>query len=354
MKLVTTGGKEFVLKMGKTRVGRGSANDLVINDSQLSRHHAEIHWDGQRCMVVDLGSTNGTFVNRHRIAPREPMVLKAGTELMFGSHVACRVQASEQRPGAPTVFQPEVQREMMGAAAQQARQYAQQATQLAQGMWQQAEIPQLTKGGFSEMLAAWGRIIVKPSPQLFAAEAQRADIGQALLGMIIAGAVGGLLGNLTQLIFASVLAPYGLDELVSLSLVNVIVSIILGAIGLPLGFLITSALHYVAARMLGGTGDYVSHAYCLALFQAPLYLLSIAIGLIPILGWGVAILLTVYGVVLSVQVFQVVHQLDTARAFIVWTAPIILMTLLCGCIALFGGAIMGASLMDLFSEIGYY
>ncbi len=50
------------------RVGRDEASDLVINDFDVSRFHAEITTkDGQNHEIVDLGSANGTFINGSRI-----------------------------------------------------------------------------------------------------------------------------------------------------------------------------------------------------------------------------------------------------------------------------------------------
>jgi hypothetical protein len=50
-----------------TTVGRVSGNALVIDDSFTSSNHAEIVREGDRWLVRDLGSTNGTFVNGRRV-----------------------------------------------------------------------------------------------------------------------------------------------------------------------------------------------------------------------------------------------------------------------------------------------
>ena len=50
------------------RVGRDEANDLVLDDFEVSRFHSEVNTkDGQNHEIVDLGSANGTFVNGSRI-----------------------------------------------------------------------------------------------------------------------------------------------------------------------------------------------------------------------------------------------------------------------------------------------
>ena len=66
------------------RVGRDPQCELAVTSSDLSRNHARIEADGGGGLrVVDLGSTNGTFVNRQRI--QEAMAIKEGDILHFGT-----------------------------------------------------------------------------------------------------------------------------------------------------------------------------------------------------------------------------------------------------------------------------
>lgn len=44
------------------RIGRALNNDVVIPDATVSQHHAEVHWIDGEAELVDLGSTNGTFL----------------------------------------------------------------------------------------------------------------------------------------------------------------------------------------------------------------------------------------------------------------------------------------------------
>jgi hypothetical protein len=63
-----------------TVLGRGTEADVIVDDAGVSRRHAEIHTDGRRVRVIDLGSTNGTFVDGERVGER-------GGELSDGSRI---------------------------------------------------------------------------------------------------------------------------------------------------------------------------------------------------------------------------------------------------------------------------
>nr|WP_120492581.1 DUF3662 and FHA domain-containing protein [Corynebacterium lactis] len=57
----------FEVREGSNIIGRGTASDFRLPDTGVSRQHAEITWDGQDAVLVDLHSTNGTIVNGEQI-----------------------------------------------------------------------------------------------------------------------------------------------------------------------------------------------------------------------------------------------------------------------------------------------
>lgn len=64
---------------------RPSARNGLFNSRFLSRHHAVIKWEGERVVVEDLGSCNGTFVNGVAVKSGENWPLAEGDILQFGS-----------------------------------------------------------------------------------------------------------------------------------------------------------------------------------------------------------------------------------------------------------------------------
>jgi pSer/pThr/pTyr-binding forkhead associated (FHA) protein len=66
-------------------IGRAPENTLVVTDDYASSHHARISQSDGRWIVEDIGSTNGTWVNRNRIVG--PTVLEPGSTLRIGRTV---------------------------------------------------------------------------------------------------------------------------------------------------------------------------------------------------------------------------------------------------------------------------
>ena len=73
-----------VLGSTELKIGRAPDNQLVISDTKASGHHAEIRPDGDSYSIVDVGSTNGTFVNEQQLARDVPRRLNAGDVIRIG------------------------------------------------------------------------------------------------------------------------------------------------------------------------------------------------------------------------------------------------------------------------------
>ena len=74
-------GTKFILDKGLVAVGRHPQSDIFLNDITVSRRHAEVRLEDDAYVVTDLGSLNGTYVNRERVDRSE---LASGDELQIG------------------------------------------------------------------------------------------------------------------------------------------------------------------------------------------------------------------------------------------------------------------------------
>ena len=72
------------LERGLLTIGRGQDCDLVLQDTQVSRRHAELRRHGDQWFLVDLGSTNGTFVGGALLRPNEACLLLPGIPVQIG------------------------------------------------------------------------------------------------------------------------------------------------------------------------------------------------------------------------------------------------------------------------------
>jgi pSer/pThr/pTyr-binding forkhead associated (FHA) protein len=73
--------QEFTLSKASVSLGRGSTNDIVVADTAASRNHALLECGPEGCVLVDLGSANGTRVNGNRV---ERVTLSPGDVITAG------------------------------------------------------------------------------------------------------------------------------------------------------------------------------------------------------------------------------------------------------------------------------
>ena len=76
-------GSRFLLDADTTTAGRHPESDIFLDDVTVSRRHAEFVREGGGFLVRDVGSLNGTYLNRERI---EAAGLSAGDEVQIGKY----------------------------------------------------------------------------------------------------------------------------------------------------------------------------------------------------------------------------------------------------------------------------
>jgi hypothetical protein len=83
--LLLMGGKRLVVGPAGTTLGRSRQCDVTVDDPNVSRTHAEVRPRGGSWVLSDLGSTNGSRLNGHRVEGSE--VLKPGDEIELGTTI---------------------------------------------------------------------------------------------------------------------------------------------------------------------------------------------------------------------------------------------------------------------------
>ncbi len=87
------GTKEVTFDQDEVTLGRLDENDIVLNKGNVSKYHSKFVFKGGKYIVVDLKSTNGTFINGKKIAA--PQVVKPSDKVYIGDYVLNLLDASE-------------------------------------------------------------------------------------------------------------------------------------------------------------------------------------------------------------------------------------------------------------------
>jgi sigma-B regulation protein RsbU (phosphoserine phosphatase) len=106
------GRRVYSLEKDRVTIGRARENDLFLPDRWLSRHHAEIRNGGDGYYVWDLGSKNGTLVNRLNVHGSQ--LLQPGDVITLGEHTVTFADRQQAPP-------PESDTEPMGTQIFSAR-----------------------------------------------------------------------------------------------------------------------------------------------------------------------------------------------------------------------------------------
>ena len=112
----------------------------------------------------------------------------------------------------------------------------------------------------------------------------------------------------------------------------------------PLGFLIGAGIFHLIATLLGGRGNYGNYTYLLASFEAPIAVINAVISFIPVAGGCLAVILSIYSIVLTYFATKVEYNLTSGKAIAVVLIPVFVVLLLVAC------AVFGADRLDYVHE----
>lgn len=202
---------------------------------------------------------------------------------------------------------------------------------------------------FAAIIDTWRRVLTQPGEPVFLEEknSPNATLQTALIWMLIAGVVAAIFGLLASAVGASsmnaMMSQAGLPPEMEEQMGPMFAAMTGGAglaaiITVPLFFLIGSFIYHLLAKVLGGVGEYSTFAYLMATYQAPLTIASSVLAIIPFLGSCVALLLAIYGYVLSYFAVKANYGLSSGKAIAVVVIPLAVLLLLMACIfiAIFG------------------
>ena len=184
---------EIQLKPGVNFIGRGFANDVKIPDGSVSGSHCQITVGDGGTIIKDLGSTNGTFVNRApvREAPLATgqSVRLGGVEMMFYSDAPAPQTASA--PAAMVSAPPAIALAAPAAPISEATIIPPEATTVV--MAAPPPVPPVAPAAprIARPAAAPGRIQAQPAA-VSAAPSKKPSFGLGLLG----GLTGALVGSI--------------------------------------------------------------------------------------------------------------------------------------------------------------
>jgi phage tail-like protein len=89
-KLLITGpggsSTEYEIPIGITTIGREPDNLLQLDDRTVSRYHARLECVSGECSITDLGSSNGTFINKVKVSINTPIPLRNLDQVGLGPY----------------------------------------------------------------------------------------------------------------------------------------------------------------------------------------------------------------------------------------------------------------------------
>jgi hypothetical protein len=180
---------------------------------------------------------------------------------------------------------------------------------------------------FNQMLTGSQAVLTRPAVATFE-EYERNDLQGATTYVAIAAIIAGIFGAIGAAIRG---APGGLIG----TLIGTLFAVLLG-------FFIWLGLVYLLGRAFGGTGNFGELAFDVSLFYAPLLVLSSLLGIIPILGALVSLVVFIYQLYLTYLGIQSGMNLPKDKALYVILILFAIGLVIVACIALVFGAVLAA------------
>ena len=220
---------------------------------------------------------------------------------------------------------------------------------------------------FATTFQVWLGAITQPGEAFFQEQKGKSNLNTAMIWLAITTVIVAFFNTISSIIThfiggsmmptiiqsldlppqtkADLMAQYGASGLVS----SVIGSFCGALFFIPIGFFIGMAILFVLAKLFGGEGNFETHTYLLATIFMPLSIITSAIGIVPVLGGCLALVISIYQLVLNYFAIKVAHNLSSGSAIAVVLIPIVVIL---GCIICFGFAFAGIIIAALAGSSG--
>lgn len=88
-------GHRFFLTQPSMTIGRDPEADISVADQSISRKHAKVSKEGEQVRLIDLGSSNGTYINDKKLKPSDSVILAKEDMVKLGNTILKYLPAGE-------------------------------------------------------------------------------------------------------------------------------------------------------------------------------------------------------------------------------------------------------------------
>lgn len=194
----------------------------------------------------------------------------------------------------------------------------------------------------------WINALTKPV-DTFAKEKGKADWTEAVKHLAVAGVISGIIAGLAA--WAGLTAVgllggklFGAAAGATIGAMAFVAAIIMTPITMIIGWIISSGILYIFALLFGAKGNFKTQSYLIALYLAPVMLITTVIGLVPIIGGIVNLLIALWSLYLLTMALKTAHGYSAGRAVATWLLPVIVVVII---FALLAATLLGALLGSL-------
>lgn len=229
-------------------------------------------------------------------------------------------------------------------------------------------------GGKTPALAIWKDVLFSPSVDTFSRYLPEADLGRAVVWLLLSGLITVILGLISiPLSQAQLLTQYPevaemLEELpIRTPVAAFLCGLPTGVVMLLLGVFISVGLTYLAARLLQGTGTFTETFFLYVVVMAPvsvltgsLQFISSLVGLIPVLGVIFALLFALVSFAFAIYTFVLysmsvaaAHRFSIGKGFAAIILPGLVIGLLVCCLTAISLIAFAPVIEEVMREISY-